>query len=62
MASKQKVTKVGKIKEMIESLKSDFEGKFDEASESWQNGEKGEQCMENISACQDAIDAIEGIE
>ena len=51
-----------KIKEQIEALKSGYEEKFDEHSENWQQGEKGEQCMSNIDACERAIDALDEIE
>lgn len=62
MASKEVMAEIKKIKDLIESLKGDFESKFDESSESWQNGERGEQCMSNISSCQDAIDSLDGVE
>lgn len=55
-------SEVKKIKEQLEALKEGYEQMFDEHSERWQDGEKGEQCMSNIDACQRAIEALEEIE
>ena len=60
--NKELTKKIDEIKNSIEVLMSEFEEKFDNASESWQNGERGEQCMSNIAACQEALDALDNIE
>lgn len=62
MASKALTERIDKIKELVEELKSEFEEKFDSRSEAWQESERGEACMSNIEACQNAIDALEEIE
>lgn len=62
MASKKIMERVDRIIELINELKSDFEDEFDNASEAWQDSEKGELCMDNISACDEAISALEQIE
>ena len=62
MASRRVGEKVNRIKELILELQTEFEDKFDNSSEAWQESERGEVCMENISACQNAIDALDEIE
>ena len=49
------------IKDLSRELQSEFEDKFDNSSESWQESERGEACLENIDACQRALDAMDEI-
>lgn len=61
MASKIK-TELKKAIEIIGGVKSDLEEKFDNASDSWKESERGDECLEKIDALQKVIDALEEVE
>lgn len=53
--------RIDEMKAPIEELKSELEEKFDNSSDTWKESESGELCLENIDACQRALDALDDL-
>lgn len=46
----------------LETIVDTLQEKFDDSSESWQNSDKGDQCLDEISCINCVIDMLQQIE
>jgi hypothetical protein len=54
--------RIGEARAMVEVVRDDEQEKFDEKSDAWKEGDKGQEAEANIETLSGVVDALEGID
>lgn len=53
--------KVKQIIEELEQIKEELQDKFDNSSPSWQESDRGDECLEEIGSIDSAIESLQDV-